>query len=117
MRRDVCLLIRYTRFAYIAYRHKLANIHLHTHTHTHTYIHTHTFIFKYYLYTNIEITIFINIFVIYIYSQLSVSRTTDKLDVSISRAHLVGLVGFVSSSMLSLSDKSNNVDWISRTFL
>ena len=53
---------------------------------------------------------------IYIYSQLSVSRTTDKLDL-ISRTHLVGLVGFVSSSMLHLSDKSDKFDWISRTSL
>ena len=42
-----------------------------------------------------------------IYSQLSVSRTTDKLDFSISLTHLVDLVGFVSSSMLNLSDKSD----------
>ena len=35
------------------------------------------------------------------YSQLSVSRTTDKLDFSKSRTHLVGLVEFVSSSMLN----------------
>ena len=38
---------------------------------------------------------------IYIYSQLSVSRTTDKSDFSISRTHFVDLVGFVSSSMLN----------------
>ena len=38
---------------------------------------------------------------IYIYSQLSVSQTTDKSDFSISRKYLVGLVGFVSSSMLN----------------
>ena len=52
-----------------------------------------------------------------IYSQLSVSRTTNKLDFSISRTHLVGLVGFVISSMLKLSDKSDKFDWISRTSL
>ena len=49
-----------------------------------------------------------------IYNQLSVSRTMDKLDFSISRTHLVGFVGFVSSSMLNLSDKFY---WISRTSL
>ena len=38
---------------------------------------------------------------IYIYSQLSVSRTTDKSELSISRTHIVGLVGFVSSYMLN----------------
>ena len=38
---------------------------------------------------------------IYIYSQLSVSRTTDKSDFSISRTHLDGLVGFVSRSMFN----------------
>ena len=54
---------------------------------------------------------------IYIYIQLSVNRTTDKLDLSISQTHLVGLVGFVSSSMLNLSDKSDNFEWISRTSL
>ena len=53
----------------------------------------------------------------YKYSQLSVSRTTDKSDFSISRTHLVGLVGFVSSSMLNYSDKSDKLDWISRNFL
>ena len=37
----------------------------------------------------------------YIYIQLSVSRTTDKLEFSISRTYLVGLVGFASSSMLN----------------
>ena len=36
-----------------------------------------------------------------IYSKLSVSRTTNKSEFSISRTHLVGLVGFVSSSMLN----------------
>ena len=36
-----------------------------------------------------------------IYSQLSVSRTTDKSDFSISRTHLVDLVVFVSISMLN----------------
>ena len=54
---------------------------------------------------------------IYIYSQLSVSRITDKLGFSISRTHLVGLVGFVSSSMLNLLDKSDKFDWISRTHI
>ena len=37
----------------------------------------------------------------YIYSQLSVSQTMDKSDFSISRTHLVVLVGFVSRSMLN----------------
>ena len=37
----------------------------------------------------------------YIYSQLSVSRTTDKSELSICRTHIVGLVVFVSSSMLN----------------
>ena len=37
---------------------------------------------------------------IYIY-QLSVSRTTDKSEFSISRTYLGGLVGFVSSYMLN----------------
>ena len=41
------------------------------------------------------------LYIVCIYSQLSVSRTTDKSDFSISRTHLVGLVGFVSSSMLN----------------
>ena len=54
---------------------------------------------------------------VYIYGQLSVSRTTDKLDFSISRTHLVGLVEFISTSMLNLSDKSDKFDWISRTSL
>ena len=54
---------------------------------------------------------------IYIYSQLSLSRTTYKLDFSITRTHLGGLVGFVSSSMLNLSDKSDKFYWISRTSL
>ena len=53
----------------------------------------------------------------YIYSQLSVSRTKDKLEFSKSLTHLVGLVGFLSTSMLNLSDKSDKFDWISRTSL
>ena len=36
-----------------------------------------------------------------IYSQLSVSRNTYKSDLSISRTHLVDLVGFISRSMLN----------------
>ena len=46
---------------------------------------------------------------IYIQSTLG-SRNTDKLDFSISRTHLVGLVGFVSSSMLNFADKSDKFD-------
>ena len=59
------------------------------------------------MYIYIYIYLYIYVYIcIYIYSQLSVSRT-----------HLVGLVGFVSSSMLNLSDKSDMLDWINRTFL
>ena len=55
---------------------------------------------KLYILLVINIPIYIYIY-IYIYSKLSVSRTTDKSDFSISRTHLIGLVGFVSSYMLN----------------
>ena len=54
------------------------------------------------MYTYIYIYIYIYIYMhMYIYSQLSVGRNTDKSDFSISRTHLVGLVGFISSSVLN----------------